>query len=118
MSQSPLVGAFVPAAYEALPGEDADEVAIPSGRGIRSGYETSTSEQSPELWVAIPSGRGIRSGEERQMVEKGRVLVAIPSGRGIRSGLSQAPPTYQVRYVAIPSGRGIRSGTINLRMAI
>ena len=38
------------------------KVAIPSGRGIRSGFFVPKDNKCPCGTVAIPSGRGIRSG--------------------------------------------------------
>ena len=61
MSQSPLIGAFVPGiSYVNL------VVLVYS--------------------VSIPSDRGIRSGNFRKPVHVGHVKVSIPSDRGIRSG--------------------------------
>ena len=62
--------------------------------------------------VAIPSGRGIRSGLLTRTTPFQKRYVAIPSGRGIRSGLSKMMMVSRGKYVAIPSGRGIRSGKI------
>ena len=61
-SQSPLVGAFVPAERPLAVLAALQSVAIPSGRGIRSGDNEMTVMIEDEL-VAIPSGRGIRSGK-------------------------------------------------------
>ena len=112
------------------------KVAIPSGRGIRSGYVWARTEEGQEV-VAIPSGRGIRSGssavsESRRINRRRNPLW---SGHSFRPGLSrrggvmtQAQPSQSPLVgafvpaektcpqcgrdfcVAIPSGRGIRSG--------
>jgi len=108
-------------------------VAIPSGRGIRSGGNEVTLAEFNKN-VAIPSGRGIRSGSALKpaaigrrksqsplvgafvpafstpTIISGRPSVAIPSGRGIRSGEAYLADPLGGEKVAIPSGRGIRSG--------
>ena len=62
-SQSPLVGAFVPAEGQQDRKSREEQVAIPSGRGIRSGNQVEREQPPAENRVAIPSGRGIRSGQ-------------------------------------------------------
>ena len=84
-SQSPLVGAFVPA------------------------HTMKNVSATPQI-VAIPSGRGIRSGSTKIPILLSSRRVAIPSGRGIRSGSFGRPEACLADPVAIPSGRGIRSG--------
>ena len=109
-SQSPLVGAFVPAYKDWATSSHGRKVAIPSGRGIRSGhaYKRRGTDQ--------PAGRNpLWSGHSFRPVLSFTkpvymYMVAIPSGRGIRSGPSKVRELRPHRRVAIPSGRGIRSG--------
>ena len=60
-SQSPLVGAFVPANKEAFIKYKTMFVAIPSGRGIRSGSRSRSTEeegsqsQSPLVGAFVPA---------------------------------------------------------------
>ena len=109
-------------------------VAIPSGRGIRSGHgkrddKTVVPDGRNPLWsghsfrqedaalsVRVPVsqsplvGAFVPAQTASEMVIR-TLFVAIPSGRGIRSGKVDIMKTGLQEKVAIPSGRGIRSGS-------
>ena len=62
--------------------------------------------------VAIPSGRGIRSGR----TNAGHLVCGVPGSQSPLVGAFVpaelgAPELEMARVVAIPSGRGIRSGS-------
>ena len=110
MSQSPLIGAFVPGLRLFSDLECEFPVSIPSDRGIRSGLLT----RAKGIWfiqVSIPSDRGIRSGIQdqrflvyRELPSQSPLIGAFVPGE-IHVAVLNA--TYMV---SIPSDRGIRSG--------
>ena len=85
-SQSPLIGAFVPGLSTAFMGLTTYQVSIPSDRGIRSGCKDVAVLSLQRDDVSIPSDRGIRSGKIAVHYNFKPVQVSIPSDRGIRSG--------------------------------
>ena len=134
VSQSPLVGAFVPAKAMIETKAAETKVAIPSGRGIRSGVmaelvQTYQGYCRNPLW----SGHSFRQMLDSNRVEKRMSRNPLWSGHSFRPYIShdgrtwkfssQSPlvgafvPARDMRRthrrrtkVAIPSGRGIRSG--------
>ena len=111
MSQSPLIGAFVPGDCFPTVESITVVVSIPSDRGIRSGKGNGCYEAC-EYIVSIPSDRGIRSGFFIKDEDWHWYGVSIPSDRGIRSGLLTTGTFRLIRNVSIPSDRGIRSGRL------
>ena len=86
-SQSPLVGAFVPANRGKPHLQLGRAVAIPSGRGIRSGPTPEVFENKELLLSQSPLVGAFVPAQASMIVKIARDEVAIPSGRGIRSGI-------------------------------
>ena len=85
MSQSPLVGAFVPALYEIIP------------------HWPTKKSQSPLVGAFVPAMIGLAIGLMAFKSQSPLVGAFVPA----RMDELMA---YAVKKVAIPSGRGIRSG--------